>query len=631
MGKDSEKSSVRAVRGRLIKKTIPEYSFRWRGRIEVKVGEKVEKINIPGSIAQWLRPGEIIEVVERDGQLELYKFYGGQKIRFWPVFHKEYVLKKRDPLTGGVLYEYRVLAREAIYEEDFYYIVELEQYHYASKKELVAIWWDPSEMRFVESNVKPSENAVLIEIKGSLPVSRFLILELVDREPYEPKVVGYVRIDPPIPLVHRRLPDGKIDENIRVKIFPRDWFYPTFWPERLSKNLALIYRDLKKAKSRRLSRKEFFELIKKKAMRICNTAAARISRVVIHPDYRGEGLGMLAVTSALEWIKNFRVPEMKKEKHVVETIAQMARYNPFFEKVGFVYLFETKSKRPYLAYPLTDIARRLIEKYLEEDPYAREHKGKLYKSSYKPSHPFKDKIILRNVTKMYTTELDISNLPEDIQDVLKAFGVEKRIVQRYVLKDVNLEICPGEIAVVVGISGAGKTTLLRLIIGKVLGLEGERYIPDSGEVKVPDDVKLACMLPGEIEPNFGEETILEHMYRKLGDIVSAIEVLNYSGLSDAVFYRARFSELSTGQKERAKIASLLAEKPNLIIIDEFCSHLDTLTAQRVARKLAKIAREHKVSLIVVTHKPELIKVLNPDKLIYVGYGGVTVKQLTSPS
>ena len=134
------------------------------------------------------------------------------------------------------------------------------------------------------------------------------------------------------------------------------------------------------------------------------------------------------------------------------------------------------------------------------------------------------------------------------------------------------------------------------------------------------------MLPGEHEPVFGDETLLEHITSKVGCAATAVEILNMVGLSDAVFYRARFNELSTGQKERAKLASLLAGKPNLLIIDEFTAHLDTLTAQRVARKLGELARRAGITLIVATNRSEIIRALAPDKIIYVGYGTTMVEE-----
>jgi len=117
-------------------------------------------------------------------------------------------LPRYDPLNIDVVYEYVARAREVVSEEDFMEIVQLEQYHYASKEELVAIWRCPICGKFIESNVQPKcpDHGVpmkLQEIRGSLPSSRFLILELIERREYEPKVIGYVRIDAPVPLMSR--------------------------------------------------------------------------------------------------------------------------------------------------------------------------------------------------------------------------------------------------------------------------------------------------------------------------------------------------------------------------------------------------------------------------------------------
>lgn len=245
--------------------------------------------------------------------------------------------------------------------------------------------------------------------------------------------------------------------------------------------------------------------------------------------------------------------------------------------------------------------------------------------SYGKVEKLEGPIVFKNVTKVFESELDIKGLPEEIQDLLKAFGVRHRVIQRPVLRNLNFQINPGEIVAVVGASGAGKTTLLRLILGAIRGYWEEKYRPTSGKIEVPKNAKVSALIPGEMEPEFGSETILEHVYRKVRDLNAAVEILNRSGLSDAVLYRAKFSELSTGQKERAKIASLLAERPNVLLIDEFAAHLDTLTAMRVARKVSEIAREAGITAIIITHRPEVVKALDPDKVLFVGYGTVIVR------
>ncbi len=637
---------------RVVRVHVPRVGYRWRGSLLVETRRYGRVVLLmSGAVAQWFTPGETVRLgvyeeprslpefhgvsVLTQSDYRLERRYGDGWVPVWPLFRREVELERRS-ILGGTVYRYRVVAREAETEADLREVVGLEQFHYASKEEIVAVWRCPLCGRYFESNVQPRcpEHGVpakLQEIRGSLPSSRFLLLELADREPYEPRVVAYVRVDTPIPLMSRRLVvDGRVvrERMIREKVFGKHWFHPTYWPLALEKRREILarYRDLVSLYgSSRLARAAVGEEIAEEALRNANTAAARIARVVVHPDYRGDGLGVLAVKTALEWIRERRVPEMRRPKHIVETIAQMARYNPFFEKAGFKYLWETGSGRPVLFYPLTREAEEKIRRFLETDPYARRHGGRLYASRIGEVEKLEGPIVVEGLTKKYSSLLDLERLPPDLQDVLRAFGVERRLVERYVLKDVSLTIEPGEVTAVVGASGAGKTTFLRMIIGAALGLDDERYKPTSGTVRVPGNARLEYYLPGEHEPGFGEETLLEHMYSKTHDMVAAVELLNMVGLSDAVFYRARYSELSTGQKERAKLASMLASRPNVMVIDEFVAHLDPLTAQRVARKIGILARRMGVTLVLATNRPEILNALQPDSLIYVGYGSAYKK------
>jgi len=625
------------LRGEVIGAEIRRFKHRWFGILEVLVNKDIIELYMSGTIAQWFVTGDRVKITlkreprEKNGKLYLtfddyvlHKYYEQDEILVWPVFDKIMELPRIDPVTGRELYKYKLRGREAIFESDYEAIAELEQFHYASKKVVIAIWRCEKCGIFIRSNTKPicpncktDETVHIFEIRGSTPASRFLVIELIDRQPYEPKIVAYVRVDPPIPLMHRKLPTGEVERNIREKVFPKDWFYPVFWPEVIFKKKL---KELRAKYGKAIASARLWETAKWEALRTSNTAAARISRVVVHPDYRSDGIGQAAVKFAIEWIKERRIPEMRKEKHLVETIAMMARYNPFFEKVGFKYLWDTASGRPVLYYPLTDLARKYIESFLKEDPYAREHGGRLCVSRYTSVEKLSGSIILQNVTKIFENILTLEKLKPELRKVLEAFGVRQRKLQRLVLRNVNLEIKPGEVVVVVGASGAGKTTLLRLIYGAIKGINEDKFRPTSGKIIIPENARVSILLPGEIEPRFGDESLLEHVYNKTRDESLAVEILNKVGLSDAVLYRAKFWELSTGQKERAKLASLLAERPNLLLIDEFAAHLDTLTAMRVAAKLSRLARQAGITLILVTHRAEIIKVLNPDKLIFVGYG-----------
>ncbi|BDB12241.1 GNAT family N-acetyltransferase [Thermus thermophilus] len=567
--------------------------WRWYGEVLLEGGVT---LRMSGDAAKWLRPGERVRLRTEFKKPVLgfdeYALEGAFPL--WPPFAKTLEHVRESPL-GGEAYRYRLKVREATYESDFEAIAELEQFHYASEKEVVALWVCTECQKTIPANAKPlcdcGGEARLKEIRGSTPASRFLVLELAERLPFEPRILGYLRLDPPIPRMHRRTPEG-VERDIRERIFPRDWFHPTYEGGA----------DWQKALDR------------------VRTAASRIARVVVHPDYRSEGFGALLVRVALEWARARGAPEGRREKHLVYTIAQMARYHPFFEKVGFRYLFDTASGRPVLFCPLTEEAEAHLERFLREDLYARAHGGRLYRPRFGRVSGLPGPIRLAGVHKAYRSHLDLGGLSREVQEALLAFGVKARVVERAVLRGASLEIPPGSLVVLAGASGAGKTTLLRLLLGE---------LPDLGEVALPPGRRVAY-IPGEVEVDLGEAPILEALYRKLKDVGAAIEVLNRVGLSDAVLYRARPKELSTGQRERFRLALLLAERPDLLLIDEFAAHLDVPTARRVALGLGKLCREAGVTLVAATHRPEVVAALDPDLLVYVGYGGLTTVPRRGP-
>jgi ABC-type ATPase with predicted acetyltransferase domain len=635
---------VLSFEGKVVETIRPPTGYRWYGAVVVDAGERGKvALVMTGSVAQWLNPGERVRVeavtephsfhgdvsiLER-GEYRLVRLTSWGEVLVWPPWCRMYRIEK--PYYQGI-----IIAREAVGEEDYEAIAGLEQYHYASKEELVAVWKCPRCGALVEANTRPrcprcGARMLLQEIRGSLPSSRFLVLELVTRRPYEPRIVGYVRVDTPIPLMHRRIPSPRggytIERLIREKVFPPDWFHPTFWPIKPSERRKILsmYKELAAIYGKKLARTIVGSRIAEEALARANTAAARIARVVVHPDFRGGGLGVLAARAAVEWIKERRIPEMKREKHIVETIAAMARYNPFFERAGFKYMWDTASGRPVLMYPLTREAVERIENFLKTDPVASRHGGVLYKPRYRPAKPLEGPIRLIGVSKGYKSELSLEGLPSGVAEALRAFGVERRIVERKVLSEVTLEIAPGDVVAVVGASGAGKTTFLRVVLGALDPSLAEKreYKPDEGVIEAPPNARPAALIPGEVEPVFGEGSLLEEITRITGDVQESLEVLSMSGISDAVLYRARFWELSTGQKERAKIAALLARKPNILIVDEFMAHLDPTTARWVAGRIARLARQHGMTLIVATHRREVVEALQPNRLLVVGYGKIT--------
>ncbi|WP_243663344.1 ATP-binding cassette domain-containing protein, partial [Rhodothermus marinus] len=324
-----------------------------------------------------------------------------------------------------------------------------------------------------------------------------------------------------------------------------------------------------------------------------------------------DGLGVQALHCMMDWVRERWIPDMRLPKRAVETVAQMARFHPFMEKAGFVFLFETGSGRPALYLPLDETAREAIERFLQEDELARAHGGRLYRPRFTPVEQLSGPVVLHRVTKTYHNRLNLEGLSEPVREALEAFGVEEREIQTYVFRDADFRLEPGTVNAIVGASGSGKTTLLRLLIGAATGRDDPLYRADEGEIRMPDNVRLQALIPGEAEPELGTQPVLESLYRITGDAALAIEILNAAGLADAVLFRAPYTELSTGQKARVQLAWALAHRPNLLLIDEFAAHLDPRMAARVGRKLAELARTHGITLVLVTHDPNCFACWSP--------------------
>ncbi len=459
---------------RVVAPIIERWRYRWFGRLAVSDGTHELVLPMTGSVAQWFQPDErVLLALASDASdppdfqdFQLWRPVEHGLLPVWPLWQEEVRYERRSPLTGAPLATYRLLFREAARETDFLAIVELEQSHYASEHEKVARWTCPEDGSILDANTRPLCPAChrpmrFSEILGSTRASRFLVAELLDRQSYEPAIVGYVRIDPPLPIMHRRLPDGTLVRHIRRLVFPADWLEPTYWPERHVRLLRERepYRDPD----------ELWALAEEQALAQCDTQAARIARVVIHPDYRGEGLGHTLVSTALRWISERRIPEMRRPKVLVETVAMMARYNPFFERAGFRYLWDTASGRPVLFFGLTPDAQKRIEQFIETDPVARQHRGQLYRPALRTAESLAAPIRFHHVRKVYRRTLDLHHLAPELQAVLRAFGVERRVIETVVLRRLDLTIEPGELIVLVGASGTGKTTLLRLLWGAASG------------------------------------------------------------------------------------------------------------------------------------------------------------------
>jgi iron(III) transport system ATP-binding protein len=188
-------------------------------------------------------------------------------------------------------------------------------------------------------------------------------------------------------------------------------------------------------------------------------------------------------------------------------------------------------------------------------------------------------------------------------------GVNVSYGKNHVLKDVNLEIEPGEFFAFLGPSGCGKTTLLRLIAGF--------NIADSGSVRI-GEVDIGNLPPWKRDVGlvFQSYALWPHMTvrknvafgleeRRLPRaeidkrVNAALEIVGLTHLAER-----RPSQLSGGQQQRVAVARTIVIEPKVLLLDEPLSNLDAKLRVQVRRELRDLQRRLGLTTIFVTHDQE---------------------------
>lgn len=189
------------------------------------------------------------------------------------------------------------------------------------------------------------------------------------------------------------------------------------------------------------------------------------------------------------------------------------------------------------------------------------------------------------------------------------------------LDDVSFTLGRGEILAVVGENGAGKTTLLRAIAGELPSLSGSVLL--QGECIEPNCMAGKIAYLGQ-DPNLYlfNETIEEELRwtlrnfgREDGFLIN--DILSILGLLELRYRYPR--ELSTGERQRAALASILVIRPTLLLLDEPTRGLDPLLKMSLVKLLKQLRERHNLSVIIATQDIEFASlVANRAAVLFCG-------------
>jgi macrolide transport system ATP-binding/permease protein len=198
-------------------------------------------------------------------------------------------------------------------------------------------------------------------------------------------------------------------------------------------------------------------------------------------------------------------------------------------------------------------------------------------------------------------------------DVSKTFHLGE--VEVRALRGVSLTINRGEFVAAMGASGSGKSTLMN-ILGCLDRPTRGRYLLEGAEVASMSEEELAAVRSRRIGFVFQNFNLLSR--------TSALENIDlplfYSGKSDDHGKRAQAllemvglhgrsqshpNQLSGGQQQRVAIARALINEPAILLADEPTGNLDSTNSAEVMDIITRLNREHGLTVIVVTHDPDV--------------------------
>jgi phospholipid/cholesterol/gamma-HCH transport system ATP-binding protein len=214
-------------------------------------------------------------------------------------------------------------------------------------------------------------------------------------------------------------------------------------------------------------------------------------------------------------------------------------------------------------------------------------------------------------------------------------ALHKSFNDNHVLKDINLEILPGETFSIIGPSGTGKSVLLKHIV--------KLEKPDSGHILI-DNQDIYETSPDQARRNFRYSMVFQSsalfnslsVGENVGLWLREKRVCGESRIRRIIREKLRLvglegkeelmtSELSGGMRKRVAIARSLAMNPDLILYDEPTAELDPVTSDELAKVIVNLKKQVNLTTVIVSHDlnfalylSDRVAMINDGRIVEVG-------------
>lgn len=184
-------------------------------------------------------------------------------------------------------------------------------------------------------------------------------------------------------------------------------------------------------------------------------------------------------------------------------------------------------------------------------------------------------------------------------------NVVKKYNDRFVLKNINISVDKGDRISILGPSGCGKSTLLKIIAG-LIDHEGSIYLNGADITKLPTNKRNIVIVDQEnllfphldVFENIAFGLKARNIPKK--QIEERVDLL-LSEISLEGYGKKKVSKLSGGEKQRVALARALAVNPEILLLDEAYSSLDTNMRVKMRDLTQRLQEKHSITTILVTH------------------------------